>query len=37
VGEVGFEPTKPEGNGFMVLYPRIELGIEMFEILDYFL
>ena len=37
VGRVGIEPTQPQGNGVMVLYPRIELGICKFEILDCFL
>ena len=35
VGRVGLEPTQPIGGGFMVLNPRIELGIEMFENLDH--
>jgi hypothetical protein len=34
VGEVGADPTVPEGNGFMVLETRIELEIYVFENLD---
>ena len=36
VGEVGLEPTKTGVVGF-IHSPRFELGIYMFEILDYFL